>query len=189
MKAIVVSFISIALLSLSSCNPSDQYKAEISKIDSCLAIVDSIETKYNGIEFDSLDYMVQHVLDNEAKIKKYYIPDTVSMEIGMRMNECKGIRKTLKGVKTKETNFGAEIEDLQIQLQNLKTDISEGVLKEEQINEYLAQELHDVNILNITFNDFYEMQELQKSYFYFSTPTIDSLVEEIMKENTVDQID
>ena len=169
---------------LSSCNPANQYSKEIAKIDSCLTIIDSIELKYNGIEFDSLAYMVEHVLDNEDKVKNYYTPDTVSMEIGMRMNECKGIRKTLKGVKSKESKYKLEMTELRSQLLNLKEDISNGVLKKEQIQDYLAQELHDLNMLNVSFTDFYEMQTLQKSYFYFASPVIDSLVNEITQIKT-----
>jgi len=187
MKTLITSSAFLVLIALTSCNPAAQYEKEIAKIDSCLTIIDSIEIKYNGIEFDSLDYMVKHVLDNEDKIKQYYTPDTISMEIGMRMNECKGIRKTLKGVKSKESKYLLEMEELRSQLLNLKEDISNGVLKKEQIDEYLAQELHDLNILNVSFTDFYEMQKLQKGYFYFSTPAIDSLVEEITKDKSLEQ--
>jgi hypothetical protein len=168
--------------SLVSCDPADQYSKEISKIDSCLTVIDDINEKYNGIEFDSLALMVDHVLRNEDTLKKYYNPDTLSMDIGVRMNDCKGIRKTLKGVRTKETDFRIEIEELTVQFENLKKDISEGVLTEEQVDDYLARELFDLNILEVSFSDFYENQLVQKRYYYESVPYIDELIVEIKNE-------
>ncbi|MEO9534176.1 MAG: hypothetical protein ABJG68_04205 [Crocinitomicaceae bacterium] len=179
MKKIIVFSLFIGALVLSSCDPASKYATEISKIDSCLTILDSLQSDYDGIEFDSLQGMVDHVLRNEDTIKKYYHPDTLSMEIGTRMNDCKGIRKTLKGVGTKKENFAAEISDLKVQFESLKTDISEGVLSEEQINEYLARELFDLNILHVTFDDFNAMQKIQKKYYYASVPYIDRLIVEL----------
>jgi hypothetical protein len=178
-------FLSISLFSffaITSCDPAAQHEKEISKIDSCLNVLAEIEEKYNGIEFDSLTFMVDHVLMNEDTMKKYYSPDTLSMDIGVRMNDCKGIRKTMKGVDVKKDDFKKEIEELTIQFTNLKEDILTGVLTDEQINEYLSRELFDLNILDISFIDFYEMQLVQKKYYYSSVPFIDELIVELKNE-------
>jgi len=180
-KLFFILFVS-GCLGLVSCDPAKQYSTEISKIDSCLTVINDINEKYNGIEFDSLALMVDHVLRNEDTLKKYYNPDTLSMDIGVRMNDCKGIRKTLKGVRTKETDFKIEIDELTAQFENLKKDISEGVLTKEQVNDYLARELFDLNILDVSFSDFYENQLIQKKYYYESVPYIDDLIVEIKNE-------
>lgn len=166
----------IFLAVITACNPASKYKKEIAEIDSSLAVVDSIEQKYNGIEFDSLRMMVDHVLMNEDSIKEYYHPDTLSLYIGIRMNDSKGIRKSLRSIDSKKQNFAEEIATLRLQLKNLKTDIENGVLKEEKIKEYLAKEKEDLNILNLSFNDFYTIQEKQKRYYYSSVPVIDSFL-------------
>jgi hypothetical protein len=176
MKKIIAFSLFISVLLLSSCNPASKYSAEMEKIDSCLVILDSLQTDYDGIEFDSLKGMVEHVLSNEDTIKKYYSPDTISMEIGIRMNDCKGIRKTLIGVESKKVNYRAEIADLKEQFATLKEDITNGVLTKDQLNEYLARELFDVNILQVSFNDFNAMQKVQKVYYYSSVPFIDELI-------------
>ena len=179
MKFLVIFSLAISALTLSSCDPASKYSGEITKIDSCLSILDTLQLKYDGIEFDSLQYMVDHVLRNEDSIKKYYNPDTLSMEIGTRMNDCKGIRKTLKGVKSKKVDYAAEITELTAQFESLKKDISNGVLTEDQMNEYLARELFDLNILHLSFDDFNAMQKVQKKYYYASVPHIDALIVEL----------
>jgi hypothetical protein len=181
MKFLIPAIIVLSL-SLSSCDPAEKYKTEIAEIDSCLVVLDSIETKFNGIEFDSLQMMVDHVLMNEDTIEKYYKPDTVSLEIGIRMNDSKGIRKTLKNLDQKERVFREEIDAMKAQLENLKNDVSNGVLAKEKIDEYLATEKMDLNVLNLSFNDFYTLQETQCVFYYASVPIIDEFIIKLKSE-------
>ncbi|MFT4600998.1 MAG: hypothetical protein ACI857_001175 [Arenicella sp.] len=182
MKSLIFAFGLIGIFGLTSCDPAAQHEKEISKIDSCLNVISDVEEKYNGIEFDSLKFMVDHVSMNEDTMKKYYNPDTLSMDIGVRMNDSKGIRKKLKGVDVREGEFKTEIEELNIQFTNLREDISTGVLTDDQITEYLARELFDLNILEVSFMEFYETQLLQKIYYYSSVPIIDELIVELKNE-------
>jgi hypothetical protein len=174
---LLMSFLPIFTVCLFlSCNPSDKYSAEISEIDSCLHVLDEIEVDLNGIEFDSLIMMVDHVIANEDSIRKYYDPDTISMEIGKRMIESKGIRKTLTNVGDKETKFRNEIDALKTQLQSLKIDIESGVIEEEKMKEYIEKEKIDLGVLNLSFSDFYIIQEQQKRFYYSAIPIIDELI-------------
>ena len=172
----------LMLTLLSSCDPADKYATEIEQIDSCLLVLDDIEERFNGIEFDSLAYMVTHVLNNEDSVKKYYTPDTLSMDIGIRMNDCKGIRKSMKGVKVKQEEFSMEISQLRLQFENLKEDIANGVLKDEQVKDYLVTETKDLEVLNLSFTAFYELQELQSQYYYASSPIIDEFIADLKNE-------
>ena len=160
----------------SSCDPAKKYEAEINEIDSSLAVLDTLESQFNGIEFDSLKYMVEHVLRNEDSVKKYYRPDTVSLYIGIRMNESKGIRKTMKNLDSRKKEYGGEIAAMQKQFKDLKADIEEGILKKEDIEKYLAEEKADLEQLNQSFTGFYELQEREKRFYYHAVPTIDSLI-------------
>lgn len=169
-----ISFLSV----MTSCDPASKYAAEIEEIDSCLAVLDSVEEKYNGIEFDSLEYMVQKVIGNEDSIRKYYNPDTLSLQVGIRMNECKGIRKTLKGSDAKRISYKNEIDALRQQFENLKSDIENGVLQEDKIAQYIDDEKKALDVLNLTVTEFYKLQELEKRYFYQSVPFVDSLIVE-----------
>lgn len=176
MRFLVIIFISFLMFAVGSCNPSEKYKTEIAEIDSCLNVLDSVEALYNGIEFDSLKLMVEHVLDNEDSIQVYYHPDTLSLEIGTRMNECKGIRKSLKNLDAKRDDFAAEIDAVRLQLTNLKTDIENGAFAEEKMKGYIDEEKMALNVLNLSLTDFYNLQQLQKRYYYYSVPFIDELI-------------
>lgn len=166
----------ISIVSMTSCSPADKYEAELAEIDSCMTVLDSIELTVNGIDFDSLIYMVDKVKANEDSIAKYYKPDTLSLEVGIRMNECKGIRKSLKNLEFKEQEYMTEVEALRTQFTNLRTDIENGVLEEEKVKGYLEEEKAALNVLNLTVSDFYTLQELEKAYFYHSVPFVDDLI-------------
>ncbi|MBD3638256.1 MAG: hypothetical protein HUJ25_12965 [Crocinitomicaceae bacterium] len=182
MKLIVATVTVILMLSFIGCSPSKKYKTEIEEIDSSLAVLNEIEADLNGIEFDSLQMMVDHVLRNEDSLKKYYHPDTLSLEIGKRMNECKGIRKSLKNLDSKEMTYRNEVEALKTQFTNLKTDIENGVLGEEKIKEALAEEKEALRKLNLSFHDFYILQEREKKYYYSAVPVIDELLVQLKNE-------
>lgn len=170
------------MLGTVSCNPSSKYEKEISQLDSCLLLLDSLEAEYNGIEFDSLTLMVKHVVANEDSIHKYYRPDTISLEVGTKMSECKGIRKSLSNTDLQRESFGFEFEQSRKQLNNLKTDITNGVLSEEKVKQYVDEEKEAINNLNLAFTKFYEMQEQQKAYYYAAVPYIDAFIVEIKNE-------
>lgn len=186
MKTFSGLVISIMLLGFTACSPSNQYDKELAQIDSCLVVLDSIENQFNGIEFDSLKLMVDHVLMNEDSLKKYYKPDTLSTYIGTRMTECKGIRKTMQSLEMKENNFRTEIDAQKKQFSDLRSDIEEGVLTQEKINEYLDKELISLAALNESFSQFYYMQSTNKRYYYFSVPVIDSLIVVLKNEYIVE---
>ncbi|MCB9224425.1 MAG: hypothetical protein R2780_06165 [Crocinitomicaceae bacterium] len=182
MKLFFPALLALVLSLFSACSPSSKYKAEIAQIDSCLTMLDSLEEVFNGIEFDSLTLMVNHVKANEDSIHKYYYPDTLSREIGMRMTECKGIRKQLQNREVQKETFTNEFPATRKQLNNLKSDITNGVLSEEKVKQYVEVEVNAFNDLNLAFTNFYEMQELQKLFYYSAVPVIDALIEQIKNE-------
>ena len=179
--------IAIGVLTFTSCNPSSKYSAELEEIDSCLTVLDEMEADLNGIEFDSLMLMRNHVLRNEDSIQVYYHPDTLSIEIGKRMNECKGIRKSLEHVETKEAKYRDELVAVRIQFKNLKSDIENGILTEEEVKQYLEDEKLALINLNNSFHDFYILQESQKKFYYSAVPVIDELIEQLKSEAQLEE--
>ena len=75
---------------------------------------------------------------------------------------------------------GSEL--LQNQLDDLRTDILNGVLKEEQIKEYIDREKNDLNVFSRRFNEFYDLQKKESNYFYASCPIIDSFIVKLKNE-------
>lgn len=173
--------IAVLVIGFTSCDPAKQYQAEIEEIDSCITHIEDLEAKLDGIEFDSLIMMVDHVLKNEELIKQYYKPDTLDASFGMLMNECKGVRKNLKGIEGAEMKYGDELNAIKHQFMDLKTDIENGVLKEDKIKEYLEKEKKDLSIVSAKFLEFHDQTVLQSQIYYHDVPQVDAYIEKLIQ--------
>ncbi len=175
------TFIVLCSMSLlvMSCDPAEQYKTELAEIDSYLSRIDSLENKFDGIEFDSLRLMVDNVNENEDLIKELYSPDTLDAAFGRQMNDAKAIRKTLADVDRYEGTIGDELNAVKHQLMDLKADILEGLYKDDQIREYLDIEKAALTKVDQTFYEFYETQAAEKKRYYLVVPKIDAFIEEL----------
>lgn len=167
------------LLSLTACDPASKYSKQISEIDSCMTVLDTIELRYYEIDFNGLDSLVKNILQNEADIKKYYVSDTIYQDLAKNLNKCKGIRKYFGDVKKDQIEFHEEIKALKGQFENLKTDISNGTLKEDQMNQYLTNEKSDLDLLNRSFSEFYERYEKALVVEEVCLPMVDNFVKEL----------
>ncbi len=176
-------FFIMMTIGLTSCDPNKEFKVELNEVDSCLALVDSMETLFDGIDFDTLNYMLDHVLYNESVIKEKYNPDTLSEWIGKRMNESKWIRKALKNIENDEVRYGDELNAVKHQFLDLKEDIKNGIFNREQVEQYLAVEKKALSKVSLAFGGFYAMQNAEIDRFEFVQPAIDSLVETLKNEN------
>ncbi len=184
MKNITKLFFALIMTSatLISCDPADQYKTEITEMDSCLVKLDSLETLFDGIEFDSLNMMLEHVLKNEEVIKQIYSPDTVNEDFGRKMNDSKAIRKRLKNIGKDQITYGDELNAVKHQFIDLKEDVTEGVLSDEQVKEYLNVEKAALSKVSLAFEGFYQMQKEEKYRYYQVVPEIFEFIENLKKE-------
>jgi len=173
-----IAFFSISLF-LVSCDPAEQYKTELAEIDSYLNRIDSLENKFDGIEFDSLRLMVDNVNENEDLIKELYSPDTLDADFGRQMNDAKAIRKTLSDIDRYENTIGDELNAIKHQLMDLKADIAEGLFNDDQIREYIDIEKAALAKVDETFYEFYETQLEEKNRYYDVVPKIDAFIEEL----------
>lgn len=177
----------ITLFTVAACDPASQYKTELEEIDAYLSRIDSLETKFDGIVFDSLNIMVEHVKKNEGLIKALYQPDTLNASFGRLMNDSKSIRKTLSDVGGFEISIGDELNAVKHQLMDLKEDILAGLYSDEQIHEYITIEKEALAKVDELFADFYVTQETEKARFYEVVPQVDAFIEELkIKRETVE---
>lgn len=186
MKISLIFIIGILGFSIVSCDSAAKFKTEIAEIDSCLAVLDTLEGKFDGIEFDSLALIVDHVKFNEKMIKENYVSDTINEELGRNMNKCKGIRKFFDDPGKERNKFKQEILDLRAQLENLKSDISDGILKKEKIDLYINNEKNDLNIFNMSFSEYHEKQILTFEIYYTVVPELDAFIEVMMSKDEVE---
>ena len=179
----VIVLVGILVVSMTSCNPANKYKSEISEIDSCLAVLDTIESNFDGINFDSLAIIVEHVNANEIFIKNNYVSDTVNQVLGKNLNQCKGIRKFFVSPQNVRNKYKGEILDLNEQFENLKLDILNGILEDEKMHKYISTEESDLNIFNLGFTEYYEKSKLAFDVYYNVVPQIDVFIEELMAKD------
>lgn len=179
-------YILFSLIFLSSCNPETKYAEELKDIDSYTNKLDSIEIILNGIEFDSLVYMQETAHTNEKLMKRFYVNDTIDESFAQKLAYIKSVRKILSDVKDEQHRMFAELKALKVQLSNLKTDILNGLYNKEQIVNYLNKEKKDVDMLNKMVVDFNKMQSIEKNYFYYATPDIETYLTKAMNEKQDD---
>lgn len=166
----------IFVVTLASCDRATKYAVQINSIDSCLTQIDSLEQIFKGIEFDSLKLMVAHVKENEAIMKQYYHADTIDLEIGMLLNNGKGIRKSIDGADQMKLVLGNEIIALRKQFTNLKTDILNGAVDEAKMNTYLADEKAALLKFKTELSEYNEIQTAMSATYYYSTPILDAFI-------------
>lgn len=165
------------------CDPAEAYQSELSEIDSCLTRIDTLETLFDGIEFDSLKLMVEHVKENEALIKELYHPDTLDSEFGRWMTDSKSIRKSLTNLDSKQLNYGDELNAVKHQFKDLEEDIRNGILDEKQVNTYLATEKEALEKIDVTVTSFYNLQEMEKDKYYYAVPKVDTYIEKLKRQS------
>lgn len=182
-----VFFLIVIPIIVLSCDPSKEFKTELDDIDIDLAHLDSLENILDGIDFDSLRIMVEHVKANEAEIKELYTPDTLNEDFGRQMNDCKAIRKNLGNVGKDEGLYGDELNAIKHQFLDLKDDIKNGILSKEQITEYVAVEKAALNKISLSFGSFYNMVSAERYRYHVVVPKVDALIADMKTNN--DQLD
>lgn len=170
-----------------SCDPAKEFKTELAEIEEHLAEVDSLENLFDGIDFDSLVIMVDHVNVNEAEIKEWYTPDTLNEEFGRQMNDCKAIRKNLGTIEKDQGLYGDELNAIKHQFIDLKEDIANGVFNKDQVTDYLAAERVALEKVSLSFGSFYGMVSAEQYRYNVVVPKVDDFIESLKMKN--DQLD
>lgn len=189
MKNALFGFVLVCLMfsGLTSCDPAVTYKKEIAELDSCINLVDSLQTVFDGIEFDSLQLMFNHTINNEDVIKRLYKSDSVNQLLASQMNEAKSVRKAFKHLDSEKSNMETDLILSKGQLESLRTDVLAGVLNEEQIKQYLGVEKEAVNNLRMVVTDFDQLQKVQKNRYYYYSPGMDAFVDKLIEETKVEE--
>jgi hypothetical protein len=174
-------------ITIFSCDPAKEFENEIKTIDAALVEIDSLENVLDGINFDSLTIMVNHVIDNESFIKENYVTDTINEALGEAMNEAKSVRKRLKDLPGKKAKFGDELNMMKHQFLDLETDLKAGKLSKDQADQYLDNELKSLEIFGGAFNEFYQIQKDEKARYYHATPYVDEFILFLKERQAVEE--
>ena len=140
----------LSLFFLFSCSNVD--KETIAEIEKWQEKLDSAYQIYLTTDFDSINKMVWKVKENEKAIKTLNKADTIYTDMVEVLDNYKWIRKKVKHVQVKKQEYGAEFEEIKIQLENLKLDVQNGVRTSEENKQYLSNEIKSIKILITKFS-------------------------------------
>ncbi len=153
----------VGILFLFSCSNVDT--ETIAEIEKWQEKLDSSYQIYLTTDFDSIQKMVWKVKENEKAIKRLNDADTIYTDMVKVLDDYKWIRKKVKHVPAKKQEYGAEFEEIKVQLENLKLDVQNGVRTSEENKQYLSNEINSIKILITKFSNDYEIyQEALKRY-------------------------
>lgn len=167
-----------------ACSPEKKYANELSEINQFEEKLDSLQSVYLTIKFDSLIAIQKEANYHEKMIKKHYMADTMSIDLVNRLHFIKNVRKSLQNIEIKKASLAKEIGNLRTQFKNLETDILNGILGKEEIDEFLTAEKLAFTNLADQINQVLVNQEKQLKDYGYAIPVVHDYVEIIKpKEN------
>lgn len=179
MKYTLFLSLTLTTLFLVSCGPKEKFEGPLKDINTYQSKLDSVEKVMEDIPFDSLETILKEIHQNEKDVKKYFKDDTLDMMFAQAMTEFKSIRKKIKSPRLKESAFQKEIDALQKQLKDLKHDITNGVLSEEEVQKFTAKEIADSKILIQKFSLFQNTAEKSMDVYYTYKEIIQSTIQKL----------
>lgn len=171
----------LALLGLIfvACNPEKKYASQLTEIANFEERLDSLQSVIENIKFDSLVIIQKAAEMSEKSMKIYYTADTISPDLATKMQFNKMVRKGLQNITLKKRGIGIEMGQLRTQFQNLKQDIKAGLLKEEQIKEFLLKEAEAYQLFADRITETVTSQTEHLKNYYFAKPLIDEYIAKI----------
>lgn len=141
----------LSLLVIFSCSNVDQ--ETVTEIEKWQEKLDSAYQVYLTTDFDSISRVVWRVSENEKAIKRLNTSDTIYTDMVAVLDSYKWIRKSVKYVDNKKFEYGAEFEEIKVQLENLKLDVQNGVRTTEENQQYLSNEIKAIKNLIGNFSE------------------------------------
>tara|TARA_B100000809_G_scaffold265864_1_gene326131 strand:- start:1680 stop:2228 length:549 start_codon:yes stop_codon:yes gene_type:complete len=147
MKNIVILFIVVS--SLLGCGTSN-FSKEIIEVDALLSLVDETEKMLLSIDTSRVFATKKRMEIDYKEFTQY--SDTLSREEAFRFDDIFGSKKKIFRTAKSYEAFINEIDNSKIQLNNLKTDLENGLVKKEQYLSYYESEkkayeglIHQIN--------------------------------------------
>jgi hypothetical protein len=111
---------------------------ELGEIDGLIKILDTTEEALHAIDTSDLYSITKLVKEDLKRINKSN--DTLTREAAYKVDLYIGRTKTLYSLSNNYTKFQTEIVDLKKQLNNLRQDVSNNLIKKEDYSKYYNSE-------------------------------------------------
>ena len=142
----------VVLFLFSGCSPD--YKEEIAELGELEFYLESLKNSFESVNQKQVDKAIKAYKHNISQIKKYYHTDTVEKEFVQLINKYKGIKNGSKGLSENLKNIQSNLTTMTKQLNNLRTDVENGLLVKDSIVQYLINEKENLNQLSNNISNY-----------------------------------
>jgi hypothetical protein len=174
-------FILFMTASIIACGPQVD-PAKVEKVNALQSRIDSSKTEFAKVDSTKgvgsameYDFNVQY-LKTEYK-------DTVSEDIARFVDKYYSIRKAMKLIRSTYARTAMEIRTTDERLDNLMHDLENGLIEEEQFQQYHQLESNNVAMIEESVGDIVYAYETVQPLYDEMTPRIDSLIQTDKREN------
>jgi hypothetical protein len=135
MKNFAVGLIALSFL-LSNCS-NGSYSKDIAELDSLKTKVVTAKQEFKTLDSTLLNKINHQVFEDLRFIKRYYKPDTLSMENSEQINRYKEIRKNCAKYFMFSSRLKKNLPYTKVQLENLIHDLKNNTLGNDEATKYI----------------------------------------------------
>ncbi len=164
------------LLLVSGCGNGDAYKMEVGGLDSLQVQLDKAEQAFLSLDSSRASQTLSEVNKKLGRLNEL-ITDTLSREEAQLLSSYRGIKKPLKEFTQKYSGTKKEITVTRKQLQDLRHDLSKGIMKKEDADFHFKKETGLATLLINSLKLSSDAVPVFLERFDLLNPKIDSLVQ------------
>lgn len=181
MKNLSISFLFFSLCYLFSCAPSVD-SGKVKEIDEQLNEVEKTIEAFNAVDTSLLFENYNTLVNNVRYIQKNYA-DTISLSTAQFLSRYYRMRKLVEDYASYDT-IEEELQTSKKQMQDLKYDYVNNVLKDKKFDEYFSIERNNFfKLQEKTQSMINDWQKFQKKYAEYN-PKVDSIVNSLQRKRS-----
>jgi len=178
-----ILFILITGLVLNACN--NPYEKELQEVNSLIALVDETEKSLLSIDTSSV-FAAKAQMEKDLSEFNMLV-DTMNKEEAFKVGDIFGNKKKLYRLTENYPNFVRQIEFTKTQLENLKQDLENGLIKKEEFSGYYEIEQSALMNLNHEIDKSINGIETAIGKFEIDRPDLLKMIEQKKLDKTVDE--
>lgn len=167
-------------LFLMACRPGIE-EAKLAQIDSLQQVLDSSQQKVNAMDSVKMMNYARHYFENLDYIKNRF-SDTIDTETAFFIDKYYGMRKAMKLMQKQYSINVDELKITQEQLKNLKHDAENGIIENQQFEEYIELESRNIDQIKSGVNRISNAYDHNIALYEEMNARVDSIIAEDKKK-------
>lgn len=180
-----IAILCLIAISFSNCTNQERIK-RIARIDSLENIITATSEIFDSIDWEIIENQSIITRENIDYIHRYYT-DTMSKEEAEILTNYYNANKGYAKLMALKIQNAEEIKYSKEQLENLKTDVNNGLIDIKKYRKYINTESKAVNQLNITIRNIEKVHSKIDPLFDSSSSTVNLLVSKLRQEQIEQQ--